>query len=59
MKSFLIFYLTGVIAMLVLIVRANIGDNPKNWKLKDILRSVLWAFGSWISLLIIAFKEIK
>ena len=59
MKSFLIFYLIGIIAMLVLIVKSNIGDNPKNWKLKYILRSVLWAFGSWISLIIIAFKEIK
>ena len=59
MKSFLIFYLIGVIAMLVLIVRANIGDNPKNWKLKYILRSLLWAFGSWISAYIIAFKETK
>ena len=45
--------------MLVLIVRANIGDNPKNWKLKYILRSLLWAFGSWISAYIIAFKETK
>lgn len=59
MKSFLIFYLIGVIAMLFLIVRANIGDNPKNWKIKYILRSLLWAFGSWISLFIIAFKETK
>ena len=59
MKSCLIFYLIGIIAMLVLIVRANIGANPKNWKLKYILRSLLWAFGSWLSLFIIAFKETK
>ena len=59
MKSFLIFYLIGIIAMLVLVVRANVGDNPKNWKVKYILKSLLWAFGSWISLLIIVFKEIK
>ena len=56
MTSILIFYLIGVLAALSLIVIANIGSDPKTWKLKLMLKYSLYAFASWIFVYIIAVK---
>ena len=58
MKSILIFYLIGVAVMLAMIIKSNVGSNPKEWKLKNILKTLLFALGSWVTICVIAFKEI-
>lgn len=55
----LIFYLIGVLAMLLLIIVANWGSDPKEWKAKYIFRSFLWALGSWVCVTILAYHGLR
>ena len=44
--------------MLALIIKSNVGSNPKKWKVKYVLKTLLYALGSWVTICVIVFKEI-
>ena len=58
MNIWLLIYLIGVILMVVLVAASNRHSNPKNWKLKAILKTLLLCLGSWIMIFVVAYKEI-
>lgn len=58
MNSWLLFYLIGVLAGLVLIFIANKDTNIKNWKADAILVTLLYTLGSWIFVFIVAIRGI-
>ena len=58
MNSWLLFYLIGVLAGLVLVFVANKDIKVKTWKADTVLVTLLYTLGSWVFVFIVALRGI-
>lgn len=58
MAGWIAFYVSGFVAMAILIILANRGVNVKRIKFSAVMKTLLACFGSWITVFIVALKEV-
>lgn len=58
MNGWIFCYLSGVFVMIVLVIKENIGVKLSNIKFKAVMRCILAILGSWITVYLIARKNL-
>lgn len=56
MSSVLVFYLLGVVVVTVMVSKDVATAQASDWKLKGILRTLMWMSLSWITVSYVAIK---